>query len=166
MYQAGDLVVYGSHGVCRICGTEKRVVDRKTVHYYVLEPAQESSARFFVPSENKAVLAKMRPLMQKLELLDLLASEDIRNATFIEDEHQRKNYYRELISSCDCSALLKTVHTLVQHKDACVASGKKFHLCDENFLRDAQRILSAELSVVLQIPPSEVAAFVQQSMHK
>ena len=166
MYQTGDMVVYGSHGVCRVCGTEKRVIDRKTVSYYVLEPNEQSSARFYVPSENQVALAKMRPLMSKQELLDLLVSEEIRNASFIVDEHRRKSCYRELISSCDCRALLQMVHMLMQHKDACAASGRKFHLCDENFLRDAQRILSAEFSVVLQIPPAEVPAFVQQAMHK
>ena len=29
MYQMGDQVVYGIHGVCRIVEEEKRVVDRK-----------------------------------------------------------------------------------------------------------------------------------------
>lgn len=166
MYQIGDQVVYGSHGVCRICGTEKRVVDKKWLQYYVLEPLEQTSAKFYVPSHNPVAMSKLRPLMQKQELLDLLSSPEIREAVFLDDEHQRKTMYRELISSCDCRALLQTVHTLVRHKDQCAASGRKFHLCDENFLRDAQRILSAELSVVLQIPPSEISAFVQQKIHE
>ena len=36
MYQQGDRVVYGIHGVCEIVGTEVRTVDRKTVEYIAL----------------------------------------------------------------------------------------------------------------------------------
>ena len=94
-------------------------------------------------------------------MLQLLRSESIRQDCWNPDETMRKMTYRELISSCDREALLRMVNTLHRHRRECLEQGRKFHLCDENFLRDAQRILSAELSVVLEIPASEVPAYVQ-----
>ena len=49
MYNIGEFVVYGVHGVCRILNLEDRTVDRKVLRYYVLEPLDQSGARFFCP---------------------------------------------------------------------------------------------------------------------
>lgn len=37
----------------------------------------------------------------------------------------------------------------------------KFYLCDENFLKDAEKLLSAEFTLVLSIQPEEVGAYIQ-----
>ncbi len=160
MYHCGDRVVYGSHGVCLIYDMEERIVDRRSVQYYVLQPMDQSASRFYVPSHNPAALSKLRPILSKEELLELLHSDKIRTDCWIADEARRKQTYRELISSCDREALLAMVNSLHRHQKECIAQGRKFHLCDENFLRDAQRILSAEFSVVLEIPPQDVPAYV------
>lgn len=161
MYKTGDQLVYAGHGVCTVCDWEERVVDKKTVQYYVLQPVDQSASRFYVPAHNPAALKKLRPILTKDEWLQLLSSDDVRKDCWIADEGSRKTAYRELISSCDRESLLSMINTLHRHRSECIAQGRKFHLCDENFLRDAQRILSAELSVVLQIPPAEVPEYVQ-----
>lgn len=38
MFQNGDLVIYGIHGVCRIVGREDRVVDRKKLNTMFWNP--------------------------------------------------------------------------------------------------------------------------------
>ena len=45
MYQTGDRVVYGSHGVCCVASLEERVIDRKIVQYLALEPVGQEGAR-------------------------------------------------------------------------------------------------------------------------
>ena len=30
-------------------------------------------------------------------------------------------------------------------------AGKKFHLCDDNFLRDAEKLMSSEIALVLEM---------------
>lgn len=160
MYQVGDTVLYGVHGVCRIIGMEERKIDRRIVRYYVLQPKDQSSARFLVPAGNPAVAAKLRPLLSKKALEELIRSEHTQSETWIPDENQRKQHYRELISSGDRAALIRMVATLHGHKAAQAAAGRKFHLCDENFLRDAQRLLSAEFSLVLGIAPEQIGEYV------
>ena len=58
MYQIGDKVLYGMHGVCVVIDLEKRTLDGKQVTYLVLEPAGQSGSRFLVPSHNAAAMAK------------------------------------------------------------------------------------------------------------
>ncbi len=159
MYSIGQQVVYGAHGVCTIVGQEERVIDRKTITYFVLQPLEQSESRFLVPAGNAAALAKLRPLMEKEALLSLLQSESVAQAEWITDENRRKQNYRQLISNLDVEAMIRTVHSLRQHKKDMTLQGKKFHQCDENFLRDAQRLLRTELSLVLEIPEQEVDAY-------
>lgn len=160
MYQVGDQVVYGVHGVCRILDVEVKSVDRQKVPYFVLEPLDQPGARFYIPTQKPAALAKLSHLLTREELDALLTEAFRENSAWIEDENKRKLYYRELIGSGDRKALVAMVHALHQHKQQQLSSGKKFHLCDENFLRDAQKLLNSEFSLVLQIPAEQVADYV------
>ena len=59
MYQVGELVVYGMHGVCRVVSEEERLVDKKRLNYLVLEPLSNGNSRFLVPTQNAAAMAKL-----------------------------------------------------------------------------------------------------------
>lgn len=157
--------MYGVHGICRIADVEEQIVDRKKVRYLVLEPKDHIGSRYLVPTGNPNAMAKLRPVLSAADLEALLASPEVRKNGWIADENQRKQYYREIIGSGDRMALLRMVNTLHAHKQAQQAVGRKVHLCDENFLRDAQRLLSTEFSVVLGIPANEVADYVISRMN-
>lgn len=161
MYTIGDRVVYGIHGVCAVVALEKRTVDRKQVEYFALEPLDQPGARFYVPTQNQAAVAKLRPLISRQELEELLASEVARQDCWIADESRRKQYYRELINSGDRGALLSMVGCLYRHKEEQAALGRKFHLCDENFLRDAEKLICAEIAVIMEIPAREAADYME-----
>lgn len=164
MYKVGDHVVYGSHGVCHILDTEERRIDGKTRHFFVLEPLEQPGTKFYIPSQNPTALAKLRPVMTRLELDTLLSSREARSEGWIEDENQRKQRYRELIVSGDCAALIRMISSLHRHRAEQIAAGRKFHMCDENFLRDAEKILNAEFAFILGIAPSEVSAYVAAAL--
>ena len=164
MYQPQNKVVYGIHGVCVIVGREVRRVDRKDLEYLVLEPIEQPGACYYVPAQNPAALAKLRPLLDRDALTELLHSEEIRRDSWIRDENQRKLRYRELISSGDRAALLNMIGSLYRQKENLVAMGRKFHLCDENFLRDAEKLLHAEISQVLGIETGKVGEFIRNAM--
>lgn len=83
---------------------------------------------------------------------------------WIEDENQRKMCYRELINSGDRISLIGMIRALLKHKQAQEAAGKKFHLCDENFLRDAQKLLSTEFACVLNIEPDQVGDYIKNAL--
>ena len=164
VYQVGDQVLYGIPGVCRILELEVRSVDRKKVEYYVLEPLEQPGARFYVPTQNQAAVAKLRKMMDAAQINALLASDAVRADAWIADENQRKLRYRSLINGGDRAALLCMVRTLHRHKQEQTAAGRKFHLCDENFLHDAEKLLSAEFSLALQIQPGEVGTYIKNAM--
>lgn len=164
MLQIGSQVVYGIHGVCCIIEAEARKVDRKVVEYLVLEPVEQPGTRYYVPAHNEAARSKLRPLLTKEELEALVISEEARKDCWIPSENLRKQKYRELISNGDRAALIAMIRALNNHRESQLAAGRKFHLSDENFLRDAKKLLSSEFSIVLQIPKDEVRAYIESKI--
>ena len=166
MYQIGQQVIYGIHGVCRIVAKEMKSMGGQKKEYYVLEPVDQPGAAFYVPTGNQAAVAKMRNLLTREEFDELLRSQKERSSAWVDDENQRKQRYRELIAQNDRGELLAMVSALYEHKRQQQECGRKFHLCDENFLRDATRLLSAEFSLILGISQAEVADYMKQQLGK
>lgn len=164
MYQTGDKVLYGIHGVCMVADLEKRVMDGKPVVYLVLEPSCQAGSRFLVPTHNAAAMAKVRPVMGAEALENLLSSDAVREDAWIRDEGQRKQLYRELISSCDRQRLAQMICSLYRYRKTQAAAGKKFHMCDENFLRDAEKILAGEIASTLEISSTEAMKYLRNKL--
>lgn len=164
MFQTGDWVVYGIHGVCRVVGTEKQLVNRKRTQFLVLEPLNHGESRFYLPTENATAMAKLKPVLDKAELVNLLDSEDVRQDVWIQEEHQRKQHYRTLIGSGDRIALLQMVSTLYRYRAAQMNAGKKFHQSDDNFLRDAEKLLASEIALVMELTPEAAREYLRQQL--
>ncbi len=160
MYEIGQQVLYGIHGVCRIIGVEAMRFGKEKAKYYVLEPTAQPGARYYVPVANEAAVAKLRPLLSREELLDLLHNESVQNAPLIANESERKLHYREIINSGDRERLVSMIGALHRHKSEQLAAGRKFHQSDENFLADAQKLLNAEFAEVFGLDPGDVSAFI------
>ena len=73
--------------------------------------------------------------------------------------------YRELISSGDLAKLIQMVHTLYRHKNAQAAAGRKVHLCDENFLRDAEKLLASEAAIVLGMEYDQARKYLKENLN-
>ena len=162
MFQCGDRVVYGVHGVCSISAIETQYINRKRVEYYVLIPLNQPEARFMVPTQNQTAVSKLRPLLTK-DQIDALFSSDLPcDFVWISDEHKRKQRYRELVSVADRTNLIAMIRALRQHQIRQIESGRKFHMSDENFLRDAEKIISSEIAYVMGISQSDALNYIEK----
>lgn len=164
MFQAGTYVVYGVHGVCRVVGTEKQLVNRKRTEYLVLEPVAQNESRYYLPTGNPTAMAKLKQILSADELRSLLASGEVRKDCWIKDENHRKQHYRDLVSGGDRVSILQMVYSLYRYREEQVAAGRKFHQSDDNFLRDAERLLSSEISLVLEMSMEEARDFLRTQL--
>jgi len=69
-----------------------------------------------------------------------------------------------LISSCDRQRLSQMISSLYRYRKTQTAAGKKFHMCDENFLRDAEKILAGEIAWTLEIPSAEALKYLRNKL--
>lgn len=164
MYQSGEFVVYGVHGVCRVVGTEKQLVNRKRTEYLVLEPLAQNESRFYLPTQNPTAMGKLKAVLSRVELDALMNSGEIRQDSWIQEENLRKQHYRDLIGSGDRVALLRMVSSLYRYKDEQAAAGRKFHQCDDNFLRDAEKLLCSEISLVMELEPEQARDYLRKQL--
>ena len=164
MCHLDDYVIYGIHGACRVLGREKQLVNKKRTEFLVLEPLVQSGSKYYVPTENPTAMAKLQAVLSQDELVQLLESDAVREDCWISDEGHRKQIYRELITSADRLRLMQMVGSLYRYRGAQEAAGRKFHLCDDNFLRDAERLLSSEISLVMNLSADEARDFLRKHL--
>lgn len=164
MYQIGDRVLYGIHGVCDVIDKELQMVDKKSVTYLVLTPVGKDGSRYLVPSHNAAAMGKIHRILSPAELMSFLQSEVVHAEHWIQDEAKRKQTYRELITSGDREKLMGMVHSLYLHKNTQASLGRKCHISDENFLKDAEKILTGEISVVMDMDLMEAKKLLKEKL--
>lgn len=166
MFQIGDQVIYGIHGVCRVIDEEYRTVDRKRLQYLVLEPAGQTGSKYLVPTHSEVAMAKLRKMLSREELEALLCSDEVRSGTWITDENHRKQIYRELANCGDRTSVLKMVYILYQHRTEQMAAGRKVHQCDDNFLRDVERLLCSEISIVMDMEFEQARTYLREKLKR
>lgn len=158
MYQVGDIVLYGSEGVCRISGIEeKKIVDRR-VSCYILEPINDKNSLFFIPTDSQAAQSKLRHIVGAKELDTILHS--AKPAAWIESDRQRREAYRTAIGCADRAALASLIKAVCAKREHLASLGKKLHKIDEYFLSEAEKLLYGELSTVFQIKKEEVVPYI------
>lgn len=155
MFKENDVIIYGAHGVCQIVGTEEKRISGVKKKYFILKPIQDSGATIFAPVDNEVVRKKMRHLLTKDEinsLIDAMPNESVR---WIENDNERKELYRNILASGDHAELLKMIKAIYLHKKEREAEGKRLHMIDEHFFKDAEQMLYNEFQYVLQLQTKE-----------
>lgn len=164
MFNVGDTVIYGGQGICRIEEKTKKDSNGKTTEYFVLKPIYEKSSTIFLPLNNTTLLSKIRPVLSKDEIMNIIHSIPEQENIWIENENQRKTKYGEIIIRSKPTELIQLIKTLSLHEKKQKECGKKFHLTDETFLKDAEKILFSEFAHVLHIQASEVSPFIMKQL--
>ena len=151
MFQVNDVIVYGVQGVCKITGTEEKMLSGKKKTYFVLKPVGDKGSTIFAPTDNELVLKKMRRLLTKDEIDKLIDSMPDENAVWVANENERKELYKNILAKGDHLELIKMIKAVYTHKAEREAEGKRLHMSDERFFKDAEQILYNEFQYVLDI---------------
>ena len=151
MFKIKDVVVYGSQGVCEIVGIDRQKVEGSIKEFFVLKPKNDKAATFYVPTWNEKAWGKMRKVMTAEDVNALIDSMPRNAPLWIENENQRRETYRQILTSGDQAAIIAMVQALFLHKKAREAEGKRLHMSDEHFMKDAEQILYNEWQYVLNV---------------
>ena len=151
MFQVNDVIIYGVQGVCRIIGTEEKLLNGKKKIYFILKPVSDQGATIFAPTDNEHVLKKMRRLLTREEIHKLIDSMPKEDAIWEENENARKELYKGILAKGDHMELTKMIKAIYAHKKEREAEGKRLHMSDERFFKDAEQILYNEFQYVLDI---------------
>lgn len=157
MFDVGQTVLYGSNGVCTIDDVTEKRIGKVTVEYYVLKPVYTNSSTLFVPTSNQKLVNKMRCVLTKAqaaEILDHIPECD----EWIDSKLERNERFKEIIAEADCVELIKLIRLIHSHEQEQIEKGKRLHISDERFLKEAERMICEEFSIALDIGRDEVLA--------
>ncbi len=166
MYSTGEFVLYGTHGVCRITEVTGMKFGNETRHYYVLSPVSERKSTIFVPVDSEVLLAQMRRVLTKEEIDALLAAVVPGALSWIVNDSERKEFCALTIKSGDRMALINLIEMMYLHQEETRNCKKHFHVTDERFLREAEKLLHEEFAFVLGIPLLDVHAYIGERIRK
>lgn len=155
MFTVNDVIIYGTQGVCQIAGIEEKKVGGAKKNYFVLKPVNENGSTFFVPTDNEHALKKMRRILSEEEIRTLIHSIQNTDALWIKNDNDRKEHYRKILTNGDHAELIKTIKSIHAHKKEREAEGKRLHMIDAYFLKDAEQVLYNEFQYVLNLNSRE-----------
>ena len=151
MFKVNDVIIYGTQGVCEIAAMEEKSVGGAKKNYFVLKPVKDRGSTIYAPTDNAHVLKKMRRLLTEEEINGLIDAMPKEQADWIENVNDRKECYRNLLADGDHAALIQMIKTVYAHKKEREATGKRLHMMDEHFFKDAEQILYNEFQYVLDL---------------
>jgi len=170
MYQAGQFILYGKTGVCRVEGTVCRAISREKAArtYYVLRPLYQNGS-ILAPVDNvDSGRIATRPIMSReeaqifVETLPTLKSEPYYNQNLA----QLREHYREQLGSLAGRDLALLICSVYRKKQEARAANKKLGMVDQQFMDEAEGLLYGELAAALGIERDEVRDYINKTLRE
>ncbi len=160
MFKIDDYVIYNSNGVYKIIDIRKENISGNDINYYVLEPVFSENMIIKIPVSNTKVV--MRKIMTKDEVLELIAAMPDQESIWINDDRERKEYFKAALKTAESEEWMKLIKTIYLKKQEKIDHGKKIAKTDEDIMRAAEKNLYEEFAVVLNITPEEVLSYINE----
>ncbi len=164
MFQKGELIIYGSEGVCKVVdiGVKDMFNDKHEREYYTLSPLYRQGT-IYTPVDTTVF---MRPIITRNEALSLIERIPEIQGEVYENRNIRilSEHYQESLQTHDCAVLVKTIKAIYKKRELMIDRGKKLGQVDEKFFKKAEDLLYGEFAAALDIPKTEVETFIRQSI--
>lgn len=162
MYKAGDMVMYGAFGICKVTAIEKRDFTGEAQEYYILKHMNSDKNIFYVPTNNEVALSKMHSICSKAEVDELISHMNSEGLIWIDNDIKRKEEYSRIIKDADKHEIIRLIKTLYLRRKELAETGKKLRSTDENYLSLAENMLFEEFAYALDIDRSEVVEYIEK----
>ena len=154
MFKKGDLVIYSSHGICKIDDICEKTISNVTKKYYSLHPMDDRKLSISIPVDNDKVT--IQELLTKEEAENIIESFKFEGYEWIAIDNERSTKYNEILKEGNRMEIAKIANTLMKKKVELDSNGKKFHEKDKKILLGIQNILFTELAFILNTTLEEI----------
>ena len=162
MYNIGDVVMYGTFGICKIESIEKRDFMGEENDYYILHHVYNEKNTFYVPVDNAQAVNRLHKVCSKADVDELIGHMNAEAPIWIDNEIKRKEEYSRIIKSGDKKEIIRLIKALYLHRKELYAEKKKLRSSDESYLTIAENMLFEEFAYALDIDRSEVVDYIEK----
>ncbi len=164
MYGVGDVVVYGSQGICKITAIDEKKFNRETKKYFVLKPVYDDRNTIFVPLDNPLLYSKLYSVLTEDEMKVLIDNIPNEELLWFENDVERKEQYKKAMTEGNRINISRIIKTLRQHRLKQQQAGKKLRSADEYALKEAEKLLFDEIAFIFHIEPQNVVTFIEEKI--
>lgn len=163
MYQINDLVLYSTHGICKINNITEKTFTDEPMQYYELVPLKDLKLQIHIPVGSKKL--QMIDLMNEDQALELIAN--FREAQIVELD---RNYftsqqYSTIISNSQREQMVGLIYTIKSKKQLLAAENKKLPIIEIKALTHLEGVLYNELTYALKTSYDKVEQMVEEAMN-
>ncbi len=166
MFNIGELIMYGTNGVCRVDGVTNSPFDPEDKReYYVLKPVHDqSNLVIYTPVENENVI--MRPLLSREAAEDFIYAIDDIEPIEVENERSRRDVYREALRTTIPENYVRIVKAVRFRREEFSRSRRRLPDLDIDFEHSAYSCLLGELSAVLGVSRDKMDEMISKKLGK
>ncbi len=161
MYNIGDLIIYGSEGLCRVeaIGTlEKHIIDSDML-YYTLCPIYHEG-KIYTPVDTNVFMRPIITCERAQYLIDCIPQVQI--STYNNpDLKMVERQYKSLLLTYNCADLIQMIKTISVKKSIAAEEGKKLGQTDERYMKSAEDLLYGEFAFALGISRENVKSYIE-----
>ena len=163
MFTAGQLVVYGGEGVCRVEGVGPSRIPGadKTRRYYTLSPFWRTG-QVLTPVDTRVL---MRPILTREEAQELIAQLDSiqPESPAVNSPRAIKEHYQQIVASYDWRRTVGLIRGITAKRRRALEHGKNASQLDERYLKRAEDQLYGELAAALELDCKAVADYIRRT---
>lgn len=163
MFSIGDLIIYGSTGVCEVTDITNSDItgEEQDRLFYTLTPLYQDCV-ISVPVNTTKIF--MRPIISKDEAERLIDTIPTIKAEAFHSKVMREltEHYEASINTHDCAELVELTMSIYAKKQYAEQQKRKFGAIDERFMKRAEELLFGELSAALNIPKDSVPDYIAE----
>lgn len=160
MFEVNDTVIYNGKGVCTIQAVEERDFGGMKGVYYILKPVYNDSSTIYVPTDNQKLTAKMKKVLTREEVDNIIKSIPECETEWINEPNARREYYKSILEEADRSKILAVIRCIHQKQASKNKKDKKPHIFDIQFMQENEKIIIEEFAIALNIKPKEVGEYI------
>ena len=156
MFSVGELLIYGTNGVCRVdevCSSPFDAADTRLFYKLTPTPDRENLV-IYTPIDNEKVV--IRPLMSEREARELLDSLSEIGVIEVPLEKKRRDIYRELVATAEPKVYVSIIKTVAQRREEFKRTRRRLPDIDTDAEHIAKTGLYGELSAVLGLSREEI----------
>lgn len=163
----GQHVIYGASGICLID-------DIKEISFYsgdtgkmycILHPLKNKESAIYLPLDNKKLIAKIRPLLTKKEIDDLLMGIADQIPEWENDRRRRAEIFNETLANGHTRELLLMIRCIYLKRSELLHKNKNLAVSDSNVLKAAEVLVEDEFSHVLNIQKDDVGEYIRNKLN-
>lgn len=157
------MVVYGTEGLYQVQEIADMKFGGKSDRYYVL---RRGGSVTYVPVSNEKGVSKIRSVLTRDEVMDLLETMPLESDPWITNDRERQAAFKNILLYGDIRDIILLARKLKFKQDEQESRGKKLYIADERTFREAEKIISEELAYALGIEKDKVIDFLVSKLEK